>query len=275
MSPRTSVLKRSGAKKVRDKNFVASTEKIFAVLEAFSQHPHSAMSLEEITQSARLAKTTLHRLLYSMQKIGYVDQHVENGKYMLSQKFFELGRDALPYQRLTSLAKPFINALMLRFGESIHIGVLEDGLVTNIAVCESQHPYHLCGIPHLQPRRKSSCSFEHFRTCRQNGTGHGNHQKRDQASGSSSFHSAGTSSRKDRGRHGSHCQRVEHLILLLVGSLDSRSEVRSRRPPVLGRVLRENRSLLDQSRQLLPPFKLCEPSAIGGVAIPESRSSPM
>jgi DNA-binding IclR family transcriptional regulator len=147
MPSRTRISKPSGTQKgTRDKNFVASTEKIFAVLEAFSQHPHSAMSLEEITQSAGLAKTTLHRLLYSMQKIGYVDQHRENGKYMLSQKFFELGRDALPYQRLTSLARPFINALMLRFGESIHIGVLEDGLVTNIAVCESQHPYRIAGV---------------------------------------------------------------------------------------------------------------------------------
>lgn len=134
------------AKKARDKNFVAATEKIFGVLEAFSQHPHSAMSLEEVTQSAHLPKTTVHRLLYSMQKIGYVDQHQENSKYMLSQRFFELGRDALPYQRLTSLAKPFMNALMLRFGESLHLGVLENGLVTNIAVCESQHPYRISGV---------------------------------------------------------------------------------------------------------------------------------
>jgi len=141
-----SITKRSGTKKARDKNFVAATGKIFAVLEAFSQHPHSAISLEEVTQSAQLAKTTVHRLLYSMQKIGYVDQHRENGKYMLSQKFFELGRDALPYQRLTSLAKPFMNALMLRFGESLHLGVLENGLVTNIAVCESQHPYRIAGV---------------------------------------------------------------------------------------------------------------------------------
>jgi IclR family transcriptional regulator, KDG regulon repressor len=143
-----SVARRRGvkAKRVRDKNFVAATEKIFAVLEAFSQHPHSAISLEEVTQAARLAKTTAHRLLYSMQKIGYVDQHQENSNYMLSQKFFELGRDALPYQRLTSLAKPFMNALMLRFGESLHLGVLENGLVINIAVCESQHPYRIAGV---------------------------------------------------------------------------------------------------------------------------------
>jgi IclR family transcriptional regulator, KDG regulon repressor len=141
-----SVARKRNTKKVRDKNFVAATEKIFAVLEAFSQHPHSAISLEEVTQAARLAKTTVHRLLYSMQKIGYVDQHQENSNYMLSQKFFELGRDALPYQRLTSLAKPFMNALMLRFGESLHLGVLENGLVTNIAVCESQHPYRIAGV---------------------------------------------------------------------------------------------------------------------------------
>ncbi len=147
MPPKNLLSKRNETKKVRrDKNFVASTEKIFAVLEAFSQHPHSAMSLEEITQASRLAKTTLHRFLYSMQKIGYVEQHQENGHYMLSQKFFELGRDALPYQRLTSLSKPFINALMLRFGESVHVGVLEDGLVTNVAVCESQHPYRIAGV---------------------------------------------------------------------------------------------------------------------------------
>jgi IclR family transcriptional regulator, KDG regulon repressor len=133
-------------RKGRDKNFVALTEKIFGVIEAFSHNPHSAITLEEITQNVKLAKTTVFRLVYSMQKIGYVDQHQESGKYMLAQRFFELGRDALPYQRLTSLAKPFMNSLMLRFGESVHLGVLENGLVSNIAVCESQNPYRIAGI---------------------------------------------------------------------------------------------------------------------------------
>jgi IclR family acetate operon transcriptional repressor len=35
---------------------------------------------------------------------------------------------------------------MLRFGESVHVGVMEDGLVTNVAVCESQHPYRIAGV---------------------------------------------------------------------------------------------------------------------------------
>lgn len=137
---------RGKAKPERDKNFVGLTEKIFSVIEAFAEHAHSAVTLEEVTQSAKLAKTTVHRLLYSMCKIGYVEKISENGKYMLSQKFFELGQDTLPYHRLTALAKPFMNALMLRFGESIHIGVLHNGVVTNIAVCESHNPYRIAVV---------------------------------------------------------------------------------------------------------------------------------
>ncbi|MEW5978457.1 MAG: IclR family transcriptional regulator [Acidobacteriota bacterium] len=134
------------SRKTRDKNFVAVTEKVFNVLEAFSQHPNSAITLEQVTQVAKLAKTTVHRLLYSMQKIGYVEKLEDSGKYLLSQRFFELGRDALPYQRLTSLARPFMNSLMQQFGESLHLGVLEDGMVVIITVCESQNAYRMAGV---------------------------------------------------------------------------------------------------------------------------------
>jgi DNA-binding IclR family transcriptional regulator len=134
------------AGKEGDKNFVRVAEKVFLVIEAFGRCGHSPVTLEEVTQLTGLAKNTVHRLLYTLQKIGYIDKHPETGKYLLSLKFYELGKDTLPYQRLTVLAKPFMNALMLRFGESIHIGVLENGLVTNIAVCESQNPYRIAVV---------------------------------------------------------------------------------------------------------------------------------
>ena len=130
----------------RDKNFVALTDRIFGILEAFSQNPTSPVTLEEITQSVRLAKTTVHRLLYSMKKIGYVDQNEQTGKYMLSPKFFELGRAVLPYQRVVAAAKPLLENLRLRSGESVHVGVLDKGLVTYIAVVESQNPYRCAAV---------------------------------------------------------------------------------------------------------------------------------
>jgi IclR family acetate operon transcriptional repressor len=130
----------------RDKNFVGLTDKIFGILEAFSQSPRTPVSLEEITQAVGLAKTTVHRLLYSMKKIGYVDQNEETGKYMLAAKFFELGRPVLPYQRIASLARPLLENLRLRCGESVHVGVLDKGLITYIAVVESQNPYRCAAV---------------------------------------------------------------------------------------------------------------------------------
>ncbi|MFN7996855.1 MAG: IclR family transcriptional regulator [Bryobacteraceae bacterium] len=130
----------------RDKNFIALTDKVFGVLEAFSQNPQTSLSLEQITKSVGLAKTTVHRLLYSMKKIGYVDQHEQTGEYMLASKFFELGRPVLPYQRVAAMAKPLLENLRLRCGESVHVGVLDNGLITYIAVVESQNPYRCAAV---------------------------------------------------------------------------------------------------------------------------------
>ncbi|MCU1274189.1 MAG: transcriptional regulator, IclR family [Bryobacterales bacterium] len=130
----------------RDKNFIALTDKVFGVLEAFSQNPKEPITLEEITQSVGLAKTTVHRLLYSMKKIGYVDQNDQSGRYMLAPKFFELGRSVLPYQRVAALARPLLENLRIRCGESVHVGVLDKGLVTYIAVLESQNPYRCAAV---------------------------------------------------------------------------------------------------------------------------------
>src|SRR2546423_2821922 len=130
----------------RDKNFIALTNKVFGVLEAFSGNPKAPITLEEITQSVGLAKTTVYRLLYSMKKIGYVDQNEQSGKYLLAAKFFELGRAVLPFQRVATLAMPLLENLRIRCGESVHVGVLDKGLLTYIAVLESQNPYRCAAV---------------------------------------------------------------------------------------------------------------------------------
>jgi DNA-binding IclR family transcriptional regulator len=124
----------------KDKNFIAVTEKIFAVLESFNSNPHEPLSLDQITSSVGFAKTSAHRLLYSMRRLGYIQQD-SNGNYSLSEKFYALGGNALPYQHLISLSRPVLNQLVMRYGESVHIGVLEKGVVLFVAVAPSQHAY--------------------------------------------------------------------------------------------------------------------------------------
>jgi DNA-binding IclR family transcriptional regulator len=135
--------KKESRKPGRDKNFVGVTQKIFAVLEALSQQPKSGVPLDEITEITGMAKTTVHRLLYSMGKLGYIEQDPVTNLYSLSGKFFELGTNALPYQRLTVLAKPLMQTLLLTFGESVNLAVPMSGVAIYILVLESPKPHRV------------------------------------------------------------------------------------------------------------------------------------
>ena len=127
----------------RDKNFVGLTEKLFSILETLGQQPQSGVSLDEITESTGMAKTTVFRLLYSMARLGYVNQDPVTNLYALSGQFFELGTNALPYQRLTIIAKPLIEALVARFGESVNLAVPMNGLAVYIMVIPSPMAYRV------------------------------------------------------------------------------------------------------------------------------------
>lgn len=136
--------RRKDAHKIgRDKNFVGATQKLFAILEALSQQPKSGVPLDEITEITGMAKTTVHRLLYSMAKLGYVEQDPVTNLYALSGKFFELGTNALPYQRLTVLARPVMQTLLLTFGESVNLAVPRGGVAIYILVLESPKPHRV------------------------------------------------------------------------------------------------------------------------------------
>lgn len=129
-----------------DKNFIGLTSKVFAVLETLGHTGARPLSLEEITKSVKLAKTTVHRLLYSLAKIGYVERYEDSGQYALTGRFFDIGRDALPHRHLTTLARPLMKTLVSRFGVSVHLGVIEHGQVVYIAVEESQNPFRCAGV---------------------------------------------------------------------------------------------------------------------------------
>jgi len=127
-----------------DKNFISLTEKVFDILEAFNTQPREPLPLDRLTSLVGLAKTSTHRLLYSMRKLGYIAQD-SNGNYSLSEKFYALGGNALPYQHLVTVARPILNQLVMRYGESAHIGVLENNVVLFVAVVSSQHAFRCAG----------------------------------------------------------------------------------------------------------------------------------
>ncbi len=75
-----------------DKNYIGVTAKIFAVLEYFIQQgaQQQAVSFQELSGALPFARTTVHRVLYSLEKLGYVEKADAKAHYHLGPKFFAL-----------------------------------------------------------------------------------------------------------------------------------------------------------------------------------------
>jgi IclR family transcriptional regulator, KDG regulon repressor len=134
---------RAVAGKRGDKSFLAVADKLFRTLETFTSVRENDLTLEEVTRRTGLPKSTSFRLLSSLEKCGYLTQNKLSGRYSLGDRFFELANSSLPYQRLISIARPYLNSLMLTFAESVNLGVYDDGMVAHIFTIDSPKPYRV------------------------------------------------------------------------------------------------------------------------------------
>jgi DNA-binding IclR family transcriptional regulator len=78
--------------------------------------------------AARLGtpRSTTHRMLNSLVAERYL-LHVPYKGYLLGPKLIQLGMKALEQRPLIAVAHPHIEALARRTGDTVHLGVLEDG----------------------------------------------------------------------------------------------------------------------------------------------------
>jgi IclR family KDG regulon transcriptional repressor len=122
-----------------DKNYISVTGKIFAVLEYFMEKGAKQQSVpfQDIAQALPFAKTTVHRILYSLEKLGYLEKADGRAQYRLASKFFELTEPSFHFRRLQAVAKTIMQSLMIRFAETVNLAVLDDGQVAYIEVLQS------------------------------------------------------------------------------------------------------------------------------------------
>jgi DNA-binding IclR family transcriptional regulator len=124
-----------------DKSYLAVAEKMFLTLEIFAGCREGELTLDQVTRQTGLPKSTAFRLLSSLEKCGYLNQNKESGRYLLGERFFDLASSTLPYNRLISVVRPYLNSLVLTFGESVNLGVYDDGRIAIIFTIESPQPY--------------------------------------------------------------------------------------------------------------------------------------
>jgi IclR family KDG regulon transcriptional repressor len=95
-------------------------------------------SLDELSLAVGLAKPTTYRFLQTMQEIGYVRRD-ENDRYSITLKLFNVGSQALDHLDLHDAARPVARALLDRYGESVHMGVLDGDSAVYVLKLDSTH----------------------------------------------------------------------------------------------------------------------------------------
>ncbi len=115
---------------------LSAVSRTFTILEKLSLV--SSSSLEELSKASGLAKPTVYRFLLTLRDLGYVHRD-EGDKWFLTMKLFGMGSRALDHMELPVVARPIAFRLSQDLGETVHMGILDDGEVLYVLKIESRY----------------------------------------------------------------------------------------------------------------------------------------
>lgn len=110
---------------------VQSVERAIALLELLGQSDHH-LGISEIAERSKLPIATVHRLLATLMKLGYIEQNAETHKYTLGVRLLHLRGAVIAQVKLGVEAMPVMKTLMKRVDETVHLAVLSEGEVVYI-----------------------------------------------------------------------------------------------------------------------------------------------
>jgi DNA-binding IclR family transcriptional regulator len=106
-------------------------------------------SLDALASAAAVHKTTVLRLLQTLEKHGFVSRDAAY-RYHVGSAVFALAETALDTQDVRRAATPILQALGASTGQTVHLAVYDAGIATYIDKVESRQPlrmYSRIGLP--------------------------------------------------------------------------------------------------------------------------------
>jgi len=94
------------------------------LLEAFADARELGVS--ELSRRLDLHKNNVFRLLATLQQGGYVEQSSDNDRYLLGPACLELGHSYARHHTLVRRARPILEELVRKVGETAHIASLRE-----------------------------------------------------------------------------------------------------------------------------------------------------
>ncbi len=141
-------------------NLVQALERVALLLDTLGRHSRGS-SVRDLSAGVKLPKATTHRLLSSLQYLGFVRQDPRSRNYFLGFKLVELGNLLLGQLDIRREAEPYLRDLVERTSETVHLVFLDQYEIVYIDKVEmnpasaglkmasrigSRNPAHCCAV---------------------------------------------------------------------------------------------------------------------------------
>lgn len=113
---------------------VRAVLRVLDLLEVLHGSPNG-VPLQALTESLGLPKSSIFRYLSTLQARGYVERDPVSGHYRSGRAFLSFVTDQV--ETLTARARPLLEGLRDRFGETINLGMLRGRRVAYLEIVES------------------------------------------------------------------------------------------------------------------------------------------
>ena len=123
-----------------------AVERALDILLCFSRN-EPVLTLTQIAERVELHKSTVHRLLATLENKRFVQRDEGNGSYRLGIRMIELGFSALKRTNLSEKAAPYMRRLSAEHRETIDLAILEGPDVVYLQVIESPQRMKIAAAP--------------------------------------------------------------------------------------------------------------------------------
>ncbi|SFO30268.1 DNA-binding transcriptional regulator, IclR family [Bradyrhizobium sp. Ghvi] len=130
------------AEPTRSSLFVGSTEKAFQVLHAFDG-PRRFMTLADIARTANLDRSATQRLVYTLERLGYLKRIEGTRNYGLTSKVLQFSHSYLKANELIDKASPYLLDMSRNLGETCNLHELDGHEVVFVARFPGRHLIHI------------------------------------------------------------------------------------------------------------------------------------
>jgi IclR family transcriptional regulator, KDG regulon repressor len=125
----------------QDRYLMNSVTRTIEVLEAFTRKP--SYTNAELSRKTNINKSTLFRILYTLEREGVLRRDQETNRYYLTYKLFHIGQAYVQETDLKTKAAIHLATLADVTGESAHLGIIDHQEVLFLDRVDSSQPIGL------------------------------------------------------------------------------------------------------------------------------------